>query len=151
MTTNRGLITLMALAFAHPASSACLDPNTLVSGYHVPLTEEVSSTQFIVIGKVVDAKTLQEDASDPEGVTAHLWRVKLRRQLKGHSPQNITIRIDNDSGRYLMAAGEKHLLFLTKGEGFFSVDSCGNSTSLPKGRTTLHRVEAELKHRQDAP
>jgi hypothetical protein len=151
MATTRGLLALMTLALAHPASAVCLDPKTFASGYHVPLSAEVRSTMFIAVGTVIGAMALQEDASDPEGVTAHLWSVKLIRQLKGHAPRNIIVRVENDSGRYLMSAGEEHLLFLTKGNGFYSVNSCGNSSSLANRRAALRQVEAALRDQRNAP
>ncbi|RTL37024.1 MAG: hypothetical protein EKK49_05980 [Rhodocyclaceae bacterium] len=141
----------MALALAHSASAVCLNPDTFVSGYHVPLNAEVRSAMFIAVGTVIGAKPIQEDASDPDGVTAHLWSVKLTRQLKGRAPRNIIIRVENDSGRYLMSAGEEHLLFLTKEKGFYSVNSCGNSSSLANGRAALQQVETALREQRNAP
>ena len=145
-------VAFTVLAAAAPATYAvCLDPKTLISGYHVPLDEEVRSRKVIVIGKVVRAEPLQEDATDPEGITAYIYTVQVLRQLKGHLPKVITLRTENDSGRYPMDVGEQHLLFLSAEGKHFVADSCGNSSLLPRGRAVLKSVEAELAKTSNAP
>lgn len=147
----RYLVALVTVAAALPAYAVCLDPNTLVSGYHLPLREELRITNLIAIGKITKAKHLQEDSSDPDGITAYIYTVQISRQLRGHLPHVISIRDDNDSGRYAMEAGEEHLLFLSKKKKYFSVDSCGNSSVLPEGNAVLKQVEAALAQQSNAP
>jgi len=144
MVNIRSLFTLMTFALSHSASAVCLDPVTFSPGFHVQLVEEVRLTQFIVIGKVISCKVLQEDVSDPRGVTAYLWHLKVIRELKGRSSRNIIIRVENDSARYPLAVGEEHLLFLSRKDKYFSVNSCGNSSSILKERSMLRQVEVEL-------
>ena len=151
MVAIRCLFALVALVSALPTSAVCLDPKTFVSGYHLPLNEEVRSTKLIAIGKISKQRALQEDSSDPDGITAHIYTVQIFRKLKGHLPKVISIRVENDSGRYLMDVGEKHLLFLAKEEKYFSIDSCGNSSLLPRGNAVLKQVEAKLAPTSNAP
>jgi hypothetical protein len=151
MVAIRYLIALVALAAALPAAAVCLDPKTFISGYHLPLNDEVRSTRLIAIGKITKEMALQEDPNDADGITAHIYTVQISRQLKGHLPKIFKIRIENDSGRYLMDVGEEHLLFLAKEDKYFRVDSCGNSSVLPRGNAMLKQVEAKLARASNAP
>jgi hypothetical protein len=151
MVASRYFIALIASAISLPVSAVCLDPTTFVSGYHLPLNTEVQSTRFIGIGKVTHEKALQENRSDPYGITATIYTVKIFRQLKGRLPKTISIKAENDSGRYPMDVGEEYLLFLTKEHRGYFVDSCGNSSALPQGNAALQRVEKKLAQASDAP
>lgn len=147
----RYIVFVITLAEVLPAFAVCLDPKTLGSGYHVALDEEVVSTESIVIGKVINKQALQEDSSDPYGITAHIVTVQVLQQLKGSTSKIITIRVENDSSRYWMEVAEKHLLFLTKeGEHFF-IDSCGSSSVLPEGDAVINQVLAKLAGASHAP
>ncbi|MBC3873389.1 hypothetical protein [Undibacterium flavidum] len=139
------LALLSTTVISSPACAACLDPKTLVSGYRVPLESEIRSSQAIVIGKLIKTSPLQEDHDDPDGVTAHLHTIRVVRQLKGHLPAVVTVREENDSSRYTMRSGEKHLFFFTKSGSTFRIDSCGNSWQLPQGADVLKQVEAQLR------
>lgn len=136
---------------AQPANALCLDPNTQISGYVVPLAEEIHASEKIAIGKVLKALPLQEDRTDPEGITAYEFTVKVLRNLKGRLPARITVRVENDSSRYPLSVGEKHLLFLNTHGKRFSVNSCGNSSLLPQGVEALKQVEAQLHYVRNAP
>jgi hypothetical protein len=123
----------------------------MVSGYRVPLNSEIRFSQAIVTGKVIKTSPLQEDRDDPDGVTAYLHTVRVLRQLKGRLPAVISVRVNNDSGRYAMSAGEEHLLFFTMSGSTLSVDGCGNSRQLPQGADVLRQVEAQLGRRPMHP
>jgi hypothetical protein len=115
------------------------------------LEEEIAAAQAIVVGEVIAAEPLAEDASDPAGWTAFRYTVRVRRQLGGVVPASITIKAENDSGGYRMNAGETHLLFLKKNDASYSVDPCGNSTALPQGAAVVERVEQLLSKRSISP
>ena len=151
MVASRYFMALIAIAISQPVSAVCLDPTIFVSGYHLPLNTEVQSTSFIGIGKVIHEKALQEDPSDPYGITATIYTVTIFRQLKGRLPRTISIMVENDSGRYPMGVGEEHLLFLAKEDGHYSVNSCGNSSVLPQGNALLQQVEEKMALASDAP
>ena len=130
--------------FIQSVHAVCLDPKTSVSGYQMPINEEIKSTKFIAIGEVIESKYLQEDSTYPEGITATIQKVKILKQIKGNLPGVIELRVENDSGRYWMEAGERHLLFLSREGQHFIVDSCGNSSGLSKGNEVLKKVESML-------
>ena len=138
------LALLASAILSSPAGAVCLDPKTMVSGYRVPLTSEIRSSQAIAIGKVIETSPLQEDRDDPDAVTAYLHTIRVLRQLKGRLPAVISVRVDNDSSRYAMSVGEEHLLFFTLSGSTLSVDSCGNSWQLPQGADVLRQVESLL-------
>jgi hypothetical protein len=116
----------------------------MVSGYKVPLKTEVDSSG-IVVGKVIKKLDLHDDKSDPEDITATLYTIRVQQILKGTINKTIKIKSENDSGRYDMAIGEVHLLFLSGNDKYFNVDSCGNSSKLPEGNDTLKAVKQYLK------
>jgi hypothetical protein len=136
------LLSLLCMQLAH---AVCLDPKTLISGYKVPLNNEIVSSELIVVGKVIKNLDLHEDKSDPQDITATLYTIRVEQVLKGVIIKTIKIRSENDSGRYIMDDGEEHLLFLTKKNRYFSVDSCGHSSVLPKGNKTLKMVKQYLR------
>src|SRR5450830_1024239 len=65
----RRFIVLTAFTTSLVASAVCLDPKTWHSGYHVPLNEEVQSSQFIATGKVTREKVINDDSRDPGGIS----------------------------------------------------------------------------------
>ena len=138
------ILLVCLLAGVRPAMAVCLDPHTGISGYKIPLDEEIDSTQRIIMGQVTGKpQILQEDPSDPIGVTAYLYTVHVLRQLKGTTPENITIRSENTSARFPMDVGEKYLLFLSKDHDFW-VNSCGNSAPLEESGDALYRIKQKI-------
>jgi hypothetical protein len=137
-------------ALSDRAQAVCLDPKTLISGYKRELREEIDNTAIILVGEVTGERTLQEDPSDPTGITATLYSVHVVKTLKGKVLRNIRIRTENDSGRYPMVTRERHLLFLTKEDDHFRADSCGNSSPLPEAAAVLQQTEAILAKRVHA-
>jgi hypothetical protein len=87
MTKSNLYICVIVLALTatltQAAHAVCLDPKTFVSGYHVPLNEEIQSTRMIAIGEVIKSRYLQEDSTDPDGITAYIYTVRVLRQIKG--------------------------------------------------------------------
>jgi len=131
------------LAGAHPGWAVCIDPQTGISGYQIPLNEEISAAPQIAIVQVIKEKALSEDASDPIGVTAHLYTARVLRQLKGTPLKTIELYSENTSGRYPMDVGEKYLLFISEDKHPW-IDNCGHSAPLWQSSATLRQVEKKL-------
>lgn len=148
MKNSRYSILLMTIAVAS-ASAVCLDPKTGLSGYRKPLSEEVSSTEFIAIGKITKEGPIQGGHDDTDPYIN--YKVMITRQLKTSLPKVIIVKMELNSGRYVMNVGEEHLLFLTKEKDHFFVSSCGNSSVLPGGNSVLKKVEEQLKQKVKAP
>lgn len=130
------------------AQAVCLDPKTDLSGYHIPLNDELASSYAVVVGEVTKEHRLTDGSTHSEFFEATIYTVRIIRTLKGKVAQTVTLRTQNDSGRYSMSVGEKHLLFLSRlkpglGADYYA-DSCGSSETLPQGSSTLHEVEARL-------
>lgn len=125
------------------AGAVCIDPATLVSGYVIPLDEELRRADAIVVGRVLSARALREDPADPDGVTADDLTLEVLDSLKGHLNGEIVVRNENTSARYPMAVGEEHLLFISRGG--LSVDSCGNSIRMPAGKKLVPEIRLTLK------
>ena len=137
---------LLAIA-AHlsSASAVCLYPGSDKSGYKVPLETEVRTAEAIVIGRVLSEHPIQDDADDPDGVTASNVTIKVLKKLKGNLPGVIVVRNDNTSSRYPMSAGERHLLFLSRTDRETWIDSCGNSEVLAHGDQLVKKIRAQLR------
>ena len=147
------LLIMLALmtALTQSTHAVCLDPVTFDSGYHVPLNEEIQSIRQIAIGEVIKSRYLQEDSTDPDGITAYIYTVRVLRLLKGQLPEVIELRDENDSGRYMMEVGERHLLFLSREGQYFKVNSCGNSSPLILANDVLKQVESILANSEKEP
>ena len=130
--------------FISAANAVCLDPETLISGYQIPINDEILASEVIVIGEVIRSTYLQKDPSDLNGITTSVYTVQVSSRIKGSLPDVIELKSENDSGKYWMEVGERHLLFLCIEGIYYKVDSCGNSTPLPKGNDVLRRVEVML-------
>lgn len=142
---------LMAVLCATPgiALALCLDPRTGISGYHVPLVEEVSTSVSILVGKVVSVRRIRDESMEPGAYSAFIYTVHVEQQLKGKSPSVFTVYDENTSARYPMNPGERHLLFIRTwpykiANADFQIDSCGNSDVLPQGDGILRDVKALL-------
>lgn len=127
------------------AGAACMNPETQVSGYTVPLALETREAEAIVIGRVVSEQPLQEDRSDPDGVTAYDVSVQVLVRLKGNLPNVFVLRNENTSSRYPIGVGEKHVLFVSRSGQALWIDGCGNSSAMPEGKQVLKQIEAQLK------
>jgi hypothetical protein len=115
-----------AAALAAPTSAVCLDSRG-VSGHRPELQEEVSASAAIVVGEALGRTDLFEDASDPRGITATLYRVRIVKVLCGETAQQIDVRSENDSGRFPMEIRKRYLLFLGQGSHAYFVNNCGHS------------------------
>lgn len=142
---------LLLLAVTSQVNALCLDPKSGVSVYTIPLAKELQSTKFVLIAKVVGVQNIHGDINDPIGVTEHIYNIHIQRWIKGKTPQNLLIRISNDSGRYSMEQGEVHLLFINREANQYLVNSCGNSAPLPEGMTVANQVKAELNKARKRP
>jgi len=141
------LVVLAALPSV--ASALCTDPKTWVSGYRVPLHEELKASIAIVIGNVIEERKVFETPEDPEAYSV-IFTVHVEQVLKGNPLKVFKLRMDLDSGRYSMGVGEKHLLFITKWRwkvrgADYVINSCGNSSTLPEGEETLSQVNQALR------
>ena len=145
------IIALSVAIYAVPVRAVCFYPNSTLSGYHIPLKDEVGASPAIIIGKVVHVRSVQADPSDPDGITSFVYTVRRLQELKGSTPKYFTLRAENDSGGYRMDAGERDLLFLTRESSGFTVDVCGNSTGLPKGASVVSEVRRLLAQQGAQP
>lgn len=140
------ILTLPVVFGVAAAHAVCFYPHGTLSGYKLSLKTEVRDSPSIAVGTVISVRALQEDPSDPVGVTAFIYTVDLSQELKGNLPKRITLRAENDSGSYRMVRGETDLLFLSYLDGKFMVDACGNSTVLPAGQKVMIEVRKMLAH-----
>jgi hypothetical protein len=153
---RRPWIAILAAAALAPGlgGAVCLYPDKDLSGYRIPLDREIDSSPHIAIGKVVSEKQLTGPGG-PEWFAATIYSVRVEAVLKGRLHGSITLRIENDSGRYAMDVGERHILFLQplppkRGAGY-SADSCGNSSLLPEGEPVVQAVQARIMQARRAP
>ena len=136
------LLLLAAFGAVRTAGTVCLDEKG-VSGYHAPLDKEMHAALGIVLGKVTRTEDLYEDPTDPQGITATIYTLRVSRELRGKTPTLIKIRSENDSGRFWMDVGVEYLLFLSRDAhpGFYIVDSCGNSGIVSNRLPVLRQIE----------
>jgi hypothetical protein len=136
---------LIIAAHLHAACAACLDPKTGISGYKLPLETEVRTAQAIITGRVLSEQRLQEDPTDPDGVTACNFTIKVLSKLKGRPPGVIVVSNENTSSRYPMSVGEEHILFVSRTNREMWINSCGNSDVLPRGERVVKEIRTQLR------
>ena len=142
--TSGIILALLATIYVVPGRAVCFYPHSTLSGYRIPLKNEVNASPAIIIGRVTDVRDVQADPSDPNGITSYIYTVHRLQELKGSVPEYLTLRAENDSGGYRMNAGETNLLFLTQAKGVLTVDVCGNSTELSEGASVVSEVRRLL-------
>lgn len=134
MAFRRFAVCLALLAPMTDAPAMCLD------GRHPGARDEFMSSAAVILGRVSKQSELQEDAADPNGVSAILYRVEVRRRLKGTVPRFIQLRSDNTSARFPMELGEEYLLFLSRDGHTYFVDSCGNSAPAKQAASVIAKI-----------
>lgn len=141
------IVPFLYLALLSPIANAlCLDPQTEISGYKIPLDDEIKSAQSIIVGRILKKEELQEDITDPMGITAYTIKVKVKTRLKGEVPDIISVRDENTSARYGMSVDEEHVLFVSEDQdGTLWVNSCGNSALAFRSQDLIKKIEAELR------
>jgi len=131
-------VSLMGLPLM--ASAMCTD------GRAPAVKAEFLIAPKVVQARVVSQKILQEDAEDPEGITATEYIIQVDVWYKGASKKRkLLIRDENTSSRFPMDSGVSYLLFLTPYRldfpGQYFVDSCGNSASISESEATLKTIK----------
>lgn len=109
-----------------------------------PSVQDEFATSFAVIeGRVLREKNLTEDPSDPSGITATVYDVRVTRKLKGLVGRTIQVKSENTSSRFPMELGSSYVLFLIRDKNSNFVDGCGNSVRLSEARNVLSIIKSE--------
>lgn len=137
-----------SLLAAHPALSFayCTDNR------HPSVDEEILKSEAVFIGKVMKETPLLEDSSDPEGLTAITYQVRVLKGLRGHATDSIEIRSENTSSRFSMELSKRYVLFLQRDGQSFFIDNCGNSDLLSKSKKVIKAIgnQANQSFKRDA-
>lgn len=135
----------MLAAHLDPCSAAYFYPGSDNSGYKVPLKTEVRTAEAVIVGRLLSAHGLHEDAEDPGGITASSVQIEVLKKLKGNPPGVLVVRNENTSSRYPMAVGEEHILFLSRTGDETWIDSCGNSEVMANGAQLVSKIRTQLR------
>jgi hypothetical protein len=99
---------------------------------------EFFKSRFVVLGQVLSERI----EPDSDGfVAASDYRVKILGTYRGSPQQILSIRSENDSGRFPMQKGEKYLLFVRAFESHWVIDSCGNSGPFSEAGNTIGAIK----------
>ena len=103
----------LGLMCANPCCLAvCLDEK-LVSGYHIPLNQELKTSVAVILGKTIRSHDLSEDSKYPDDITATVWKIQVQKVIQGKIEPEFEIYNPNDSGRFPFAINKTYLLFIT--------------------------------------
>jgi hypothetical protein len=134
--------------------AVCLDDKG-VSGYHIPLNLELKTNVAVIIGETIGSKDLMEDFSDPDGITATVWKIQVKKVIRGKIEPTFEIYNQNDSGRFPFDLHKTYLLFITSAnssgpyinENFLSskkfkywADPCGSSGEELESKSVLSEL-----------
>lgn len=141
-----GTLILLTLALhLGVVRAVCMNPKTWISGFKEPLALEVREAEAIVIGRVVSEQPLQQDPTDPDGVTAYNVSVRVLVRLKGNLPNTIVIKNQNTSARYPMSIGEEHILFIRHFDKDLWINACGNSALKAEAPQLTMKIQKRLQ------
>jgi hypothetical protein len=121
------------------ASAACL-------GGHPSVKAEAHDSRLVIVGKVTGSYQIR-DPEDPAGFLATLYVVRVVESIRGQATIPLHVWSVNTSSRYPMEVGEQHLLFLNMSdEGFWEVNSCGNSALFAPGSQGYRVLKQVLRY-----
>jgi hypothetical protein len=106
------------------------------------VNNEFFKSRLVVVGQVLSETTEVDSAGF---IDASDYQIKVLRTYRGSRRQIMSIRSENDSGRFPMQKGEKYLLFVRVFEGHFVIDSCGNSGLLSDAEDTIDVIKQMSK------
>jgi hypothetical protein len=141
---NKYIFLLAALLVSLEARAYC------EGGYpNISIEEEISKSEFIVVGTVTSRKIVVDPNVDPQGYEAELFQVKVEEVLSGKPSmavmeQYLTVFNYNASSRYLIGMGEKHLLFVSNSSDGYWINSCGNSSEYKESKEKLKLIKKIL-------
>ncbi|WP_133155287.1 hypothetical protein [Kinneretia aquatilis] len=105
-----------------------------------------------MVAKTIRERVLTEDLSDPIGVTAIEYRIKVSKVLRGKASRELTVRSENNSTRFPMDVGVSYLLMLNRDlNGKLFVDNCGNSGTLSDRKAERRALEEPVANAKRRP
>ena len=129
---------VLAIVLAVPCTALAL----CTDGRTPTLEQEVSEAEVVVVANVIRETVLTEDPSDPIGVTATEYRIKVSNFLRGMAQREMTVRSENTSARFPLTIGVSYLLILNRDvNGRLFVDNCGNSGTLSERKAERKALE----------
>lgn len=102
--------------------------------------DEFGRAFIVATVRVVSGRELREDKADPEGLTAHAYRVRPLDTLKGPVLSEFTLHNSNSSARFDMNVGGTYLVFVSTLAGRSVIDNCGWSDATPAATEALSKV-----------
>lgn len=143
-----GTFSLLILFATQSCLAVCLDDKG-ISGYTKPLTLELKTNVAVIIGETIGSKNLMEDFSDPDGITATVWKIQVQKVIRGEIEPTFEIYNQNDSGRFPFELNRTYLLFITlaNSSGFtinknfkYWADPCGSSGEEQERKSILNQL-----------
>lgn len=149
--TNLAIAAAIVVIGSSPASAVCFardvtkpggwDWDHSVGVRTFPVADEFRRAFIVGTVKVISVRELHEDRDDPEGVSAHSYRVLLVRSFKGPAPAEFTLYNQNSTARFDMDIGGEYLVLVQNAGTRSVVDNCGWSDDLERATDTLLQVE----------
>jgi len=136
-------LTFLAIA-SHLIACAVLSSPALAFCPRIKIyvNNEFFKSRFVIVGEVL----LEREQLDRDGfLDLTDYRVRVLRTYRGLPRQVLTIRSENDSGRFPMKKGQKYLLFVRTQGGHFFIDNCGNSGPLAEAHDTIEVIQRIYK------
>ena len=154
MTSRSGTFAIaatLAVILTSPASAVCLardkakpggwDLSRSVGVRTFPVEDEFGRAFIVGTVKVVSVRELHEDKGDPDGVSAHAYRVRPISIFKGPDLPEFTLYNENSSGRFDMALGKVYLVFVQSAGRHSVISNCGWSDELFLAANTVQQVK----------
>ena len=105
------------------------------------IAREMDEAKIVVIGRAESHREI----CDADGfIVATIFRVAVIGAIKCDGRKEVLIHVPNDSGRFWLEDGRTYLIFAKQSaeEGFYSIDTTGNSQEISDGNKTKPAARA---------
>jgi hypothetical protein len=105
---------------------------------------EYFASELVIEASLVQT-SIVSDKDDPEGISAHIYTLRVDEVLRGKAVDKIRVYEGNDSGRatFDWVPERQYLLFLLGSDkDGWRLDGCGNSGPLNRAKTALSKIDS---------
>lgn len=125
------LALVSAFACLH-ACAFCLEPPLRVS-------DEFYTSPLVLTGTPISSRHFSEKTG-ADAVDGILYTVRVDHDFRGNPGSSVEVFSEDSSGRFPMDLHQRYLLFLSRDDNRWFVDSCGNSGLLSQGAKALNAI-----------
>ncbi len=98
---------------------------------------------LVVVGTVESQREVPDE--EPGFVKGWAYRLRVRKVFKGPTVETVEIFTENASARFPLTVGGDYLLFASRRDGAWAIDSCSLSQPLSEAQEIIRELERVMK------